>query len=215
MILNNLGMVHLEVGQLVEAVQCHDRAWAYFKQAGDEHGAIDAISSRAWTLLSAGDLSLSLAEYRDTGRPRNAAIALRGMAFVLTAMDRFDEATDHVREGREGRELARIPHDILMTINCDAWIHYRTGRFADAGRDYEAALDIAENMENDYEMARSMTGLGNATARLVTTTTLRAGGPRLMGWMCHSTPWWLRRLRRPGIYQPLNLTNRPGRLIPT
>jgi tetratricopeptide (TPR) repeat protein/transcriptional regulator with XRE-family HTH domain len=170
MILNNLGMAHLEVGRLTEAIECHDRAWEYFKQAGDERGATDAISSRAWTLLSAGeldrahcDLVLTLAAYRDTDRPRNVAIALRGLAFVLTAMGRFDEATDHLREARE---LARIPHDVLMTINCGAWIRYRTGQFTDARRDYQAALNIAEDIESDYEMARSMTGLGNAAAQL-------------------------------------------------
>jgi tetratricopeptide (TPR) repeat protein/transcriptional regulator with XRE-family HTH domain len=169
MILNNLGMVHLEVGRLTEAVECHDRAWRCFRQAGDERGATDAISSRAWTLLAAGDLAgahrdlaMSLVAYRETGRPHNIAIALRGMAFVLTAMGRFDEATSHVDEARN---LARIPHDVLMTINCGAWIHYRAGRFADAGREYQAALEVAEHIDSDYEIARSMTGLGNAIAQ--------------------------------------------------
>jgi tetratricopeptide (TPR) repeat protein len=169
MILNNLGMVYLEVGRLSEAVECHDRAWTYFKQAGDERGATDAMSSRAWTLLSTGelvrarrDLTEVLAAYRETGRSHNIAIALRGMAFVLTAMGEFEAATSHVRQALQ---LAQIPHDVLMTINCGAWIHYRGGRFADAGREYRAALDIAEEIDSDYEMARSITGLGNAAAQ--------------------------------------------------
>jgi tetratricopeptide (TPR) repeat protein/transcriptional regulator with XRE-family HTH domain len=169
MILNNLGMVHLEVGEVAEAIECHNHARQYFEQAADERGVTDAVSSRAWALLSRGDLVgaegdlvSTLATYRRAGRTHNVAIALRGLALVLTAMERFDEALSHAHEARE---LAQLPPDVLMAINCVAWIHFRAQRFDEAQRQYQSALNLAELADADYELARALTGMGNIAAR--------------------------------------------------
>ncbi|CAM3803102.1 helix-turn-helix domain-containing protein [Kibdelosporangium persicum] len=169
MILNNLGMVYLELGDVSGAVECHDRAELCCRQAGDSRGATDAVSSRAWVSLSVGDyaaaerdLTSTLATYREAGRTRNVVIALRGLAFVLTATGRFDEALGHAHEARA---LAQLPREVLVTINCIAWIHYRAGRLDQAERQYQAALNLAELVDSDYELARAFLGMGNVAAR--------------------------------------------------
>lgn len=165
MILNNLGMAYLEVSDATSAVDCHERAQACFALAGDERGETDALSSRAWAVLYQGDpeaalrdLRAVLAEYRRTGRIRNAAITLRGIAFALTALDRFNEAAGHAEEARE---LGQLPLDVLMSINCLAWTYYRAGQLDEAADHYLRAVDLAELVESDYESARACTGLGN------------------------------------------------------
>jgi tetratricopeptide (TPR) repeat protein/transcriptional regulator with XRE-family HTH domain len=169
MILNDLGVVHLEVGDAAEAIQCHNRAEAYFEQVGDERGATDVVSSRAWAFLSTGDLSTArqdltrtLATYRRAGRTHNTVIALRGLAFVLTELEEFDEALTYAQEARE---LSQLPRDVLMSRNCVAWIHFRGGQLDKAERNYQSAIDLAEFVDSDYELARAVTGMGNIAAR--------------------------------------------------
>jgi tetratricopeptide (TPR) repeat protein len=199
MILNNLGMVHLEVG---DAVQCHDRAEAYFEQAGDERGATDAVSSRAWVFLAMGDLTAArrdltrtLATYRRAGRTHNTVIALRGLAFVLTEAEEFDEALTHAQEARE---LSQLPRDVLMTLNCIAWIHFRAGQLDKAERQYQGAIDLAELVGSDYELARAVTGMGNIAAR---------HGDRDL-----AKQWWARADEHGVLFNPLVLGEARARL---
>lgn len=169
MILNNLGMAHLELGDVANAIDCHERAQACFALADDEPGGVDALSSRAWAVLYQGDpesalrdLTTALAVYRRTQRARNVVIALRGIAIALTALDRFDEALVHAEEAGQ---LAQLPLDVLMSVNCVAWTYFRAGRLDEAADNYLRAADLAELAESDYERARACTGLGNVAAR--------------------------------------------------
>ncbi|OLF10133.1 transcriptional regulator [Actinophytocola xinjiangensis] len=170
MILNNLGMAHLELSDVAGAAAYHEQAQARFALAGDERGRIDALSSRAWAVLYQGDpesavrdLTTALAVYRRDERIRNVVIALRGIAIALTALDRFDEALVHAEQARS---LAQLPLDVLMSVNCVAWIHFRAGRLNNAADFYQRAAEIAGLAEeSDYEHARACTGLGNIAAR--------------------------------------------------
>lgn len=202
MVLNNLGMVYLEVGDVAEAIQCHNKAEAYFEQAGDERGATDAVSSRAWAFLAMGDLTAArrdltrtLATYRQAGRTHNTAIALRGLAFVLTELEQFDEARVYAQEARE---LSQLPRDVLMTLNCVAWIHFRAGELDKAGRQYQGAIDLAELVDSDYELARAVTGMGNVAARQ---------GDRDL-----AKQWWARADEHGVLFNPLVLGEARARL---
>jgi tetratricopeptide (TPR) repeat protein len=202
MILNNLGMVYLEVGDVAEAIQCHNRAEAYFEQAGDERGPTDAVSSRAWAFLSQGDLAAAhrdltstLATYRRAGRTHNSVIALRGLAFVLTALEKFDEALAHAQEAHE---LAQLPRDVLMTLNCIGWIHFRVGRLDESERRYQAAIDLAELVDSDHQLARALIGMGNVAARRGDRDTAKQ--------------WWARADDHEVVFNPLALGEARTRL---
>jgi tetratricopeptide (TPR) repeat protein/transcriptional regulator with XRE-family HTH domain len=168
MILNNLGMAHIESGRVDDAVRFHQLAQEQFAQASDDRGAIDALSSLAWARLYRGeaettltDLTTVLAVYRRTGRTRNVVIALRGIALAATALGRFPEA---LSAAGEACELAQLPVDRAMSVNCEAWVHFRAGRPDDAVRCYTAAADLADEAGSEYERARALTGLGNTAA---------------------------------------------------
>ncbi|ONI70526.1 transcriptional regulator [Actinosynnema sp. ALI-1.44] len=202
MILNNLGMVHLEVGDVAAAVDCHNRAEAHFEQVMDERGATDAVSSRAWAFLSMGnhaaaqrDLTRTLAIYRRTGRTRNTVIALRGLAFVLTELEQFDEALSHAQEARD---LAQLPSDVLMTLNCFAWVHFHAGRLDEAERQYQGALDLAEFVDSDYELTRAIIGMGNIAA--------------MRGDRDLAKQWWARADEHGVVFNPLVLGEARARL---
>jgi hypothetical protein len=71
MILNNLGMAHVESGELDEAFECHQRAHGRFAESGDERGATDALSSLAWVRLYQGDPEAALRDLTSAlGRSR-------------------------------------------------------------------------------------------------------------------------------------------------
>ncbi|WP_439656125.1 helix-turn-helix domain-containing protein [Lentzea sp. HUAS TT2] len=168
-VLNGIGMARLELGQVAESVDCHERAHAAFVKAGDKFGAIDASASLAWARMHQGEaavalagLTTALAEYRRAGRDRNTVITLRGIAFALTCLDRFDEARAHATQARRS---ASAPIDVVRGINCLAWVEYRSGAAALARDLYAEAADLAELAENGYERARALTGLGNLAHR--------------------------------------------------
>jgi len=168
MILNNLGMAHLESGRPDDAVRCHQQAQAEFALARDDRGAIDALSSLAWARLyrgeaepALGDLTTVLAVYRRTGRTRNVVIALRGIALASVALDRFPEA---LAAAREAAGLAQLPVDQAMSVCCVAWVHFRAGHWGEAERGYHRAAAVADDAGSEYERARALTGLGNTAA---------------------------------------------------
>ncbi|MET9225426.1 helix-turn-helix domain-containing protein [Lentzea sp. NPDC003310] len=168
-VLNGIGMARLEMGQVAESVDCHERALASFVKAGDKAGAVDASASLAWARMHQGEataamegLTAALAEYRRAGRERNTVITLRGIAFALTCLDRFAEARTHATEARRS---ASAPIDVVRGINCLAWVEYRTGETARARELYAEAADLAELADNGFERARALTGLGNVAAR--------------------------------------------------
>ncbi|MGW3999612.1 helix-turn-helix domain-containing protein [Amycolatopsis sp. NPDC004772] len=168
MILNNLGMAHIEAGRPDEAVRFHQQAQAEFALARDDRGTIDALSSLAWARLYRGEAEAALPElmtvlevYRRTGRTRNVVIALRGIALASVALDRFPEA---LAAASEASELAQLPVDRAMSVNCEAWVHFRAGRWEEAARSYHLAAEVADDAGNEYERARALTGLGNTAA---------------------------------------------------
>lgn len=168
MILNNLGMAHIEAGRSDDAIRFHQQAQEQFALASDDRGAIDALSSLAWARLYRGeaestvaDLTTVLAVYRRTGRTRNVVIALRGIALASAALDRFEAA---IAAAREATSLAQLPVDQAMSVNGEAWVHFRAGQWADAERRYRLAAEIADDAGSEYERARALTGLGNTAA---------------------------------------------------
>jgi tetratricopeptide (TPR) repeat protein len=168
MILNNLGMACIEAGRVDDAVRFHEQAQAQFALAGDDRGAIDALSSSAWARFYRGEAEPALAElttvlavYRRTGRTRNVVIALRGIALAAVALGRFPEA---LAAAREATELAQLPIDRAMSANGEAWVHFRAGRWDDAESCYRHAAEVADDAGNEYERARALTGLGNTAA---------------------------------------------------
>ncbi|WP_410593215.1 tetratricopeptide repeat protein [Amycolatopsis sp. lyj-23] len=168
MILNNLGMAHLEAGRADDAVSLHRQAQEQFALARDDRGTIDALSSLAWARLYRGeaepalaDLTTVLAVYRRTGRTRNVVIALRGIALASVALDRFPEA---LAAAEEAAALAQLPVDRAMSANCQAWVHFRAGRWEEAESGYHRAAEVADDAGSEYERARALTGLGNTAA---------------------------------------------------
>ncbi|GAA2966583.1 helix-turn-helix domain-containing protein [Actinokineospora diospyrosa] len=169
MILNNLGMAYIDAGRITDAISSHERALAAFTAAGNEWGRTDALSSLAWARLyhdepevTARDLGVALAAYRSAGRMRNVAIASRGIALALTMLERYDEALEFAERARAQPE--QQPVDVLMAINCLAWIHYSAGRLDESVRLYTEACGLAELAGSAYERARALTGLGNVAA---------------------------------------------------
>ncbi|MGW0521879.1 tetratricopeptide repeat protein [Crossiella sp. NPDC003009] len=169
MILNNLGMAHVEQGDLAAALDRHAEARIEFTRAGDYRGELDALSSMAWVRLYQGSpedavhgLTAALDRYQRSGRVRNAVIAMRGLALACSELDRHDEAMDYAGEATE---LAQLPVDTVMGVNCLAWVCFQAGNLDDAERHYQEAARTAEEAGSPYERTRALTGLGNIAAR--------------------------------------------------
>ncbi|WP_416873694.1 tetratricopeptide repeat protein [Kitasatospora sp. SC0581] len=166
--LGNLGIAHSDRGDLTMAVDCFQRSLSLYQQLGDEHGVVNTISNLAWTELYLGDygrsldgLRTALDHYRRLGNRRNSAITLRGMALLEAELGLCLAAVEHAQEARAEFHSLGLELDVVMSVNCAAWVHFRSGNHRAAGDVYEEAVTLADNCGSRYEKARALTGLGN------------------------------------------------------
>ncbi|MCS7479233.1 tetratricopeptide repeat protein [Umezawaea endophytica] len=168
MTLDNLGMAHVDRGDLEVAVGYFEEALELFRELEDEHGITDALSNLAWAALYLDDHQTALRglrevmeSYRGRGRTRSAAIALRGVALVETELGRYSEAVAHAEQARGEFEGLALHLDVVMSVNCAGWAHFQAGDHGAAVGCYGEAVELGERCGSRYEVARALTGLGN------------------------------------------------------
>ncbi|HEX6340541.1 ATP-binding protein [Umezawaea sp.] len=168
MTLDNLGVAHVDRGELDVAVGYFEEALELFRELDDEHGTTDALSNLAWAALYLDDHQTALRglrevmeSYRRRGQPRSAAIALRGVALVEAELARYDDAVAHAGQARCEFEALALHLDVVMSVNCEAWAHFQAGDHGAAVARYEEAVELGERCGSRYETARALIGLGN------------------------------------------------------
>ncbi|MGA4838888.1 NB-ARC domain-containing protein [Streptomyces sp. G45] len=166
--LGNLGVAHADRGDLTVAVDCFQQALALYRQLDDEHGVVNTVSNLAWAEMYLGEygksldgLRTALEHYRRLGNRRNATIALRGIALLEAELELCSAAVEHAQSAREEFSALGLELDVTMSVNCEAWAHFRAGDHRAADRSYKEALALAESCGSRYERARALTGLGN------------------------------------------------------
>ncbi len=167
----NLGVAHVDRGDLDAASACYGEALTLFRRIGDGHGESTALAHSGWADHYRGkhaealrDLRQAQAFYVRDGNLRNAAITGRGIALVLTAMGQAAEAAALAAETLSVFDELGLDLDAAMALNCAGWAWFHTDRRADAASAYQAAVKRAESCGSPYETARAYTGLGNVAA---------------------------------------------------
>jgi tetratricopeptide (TPR) repeat protein len=134
----------------------------------DVHGIVNTFSNLAWTEMYLGEYGDALVRmrtvlnlYRRLGNRRNAAIALRGVALLESELELFPDAIEHAEEARVEFDALGLRLDVVMSVNCAAWAHFRAGDHQAASTYYAEAVRLAESCGSQYEKARALTGLGN------------------------------------------------------
>ena len=102
--------------------------------------------------------------YRSSSATRNAAITLRGIALVETALAKFDDAVEHAQQALLSFEELGLDLDAAMALNCLGWVRFRSGDHGLANVNYLDAATRSERCGSGYESARAQTGLGNIAA---------------------------------------------------
>lgn len=170
--LNNLGMAYVDWGDLTNAQSHYAEALKLFGALGDQHGTTDTRSNLAWVDLYLGypepaleHLRLALADYRGRGASRNAAITLRAIALAEAELGRFTEALTNAEQAYAEVLVLRLDLDVAMSLNCLAWVHFRSGQPDLAREHYHRATDMAGRAGSRHELARALTGLGDLAAQ--------------------------------------------------
>jgi tetratricopeptide (TPR) repeat protein/DNA-binding XRE family transcriptional regulator len=168
---NNLGLALIDRGDLDGAEDHYVRALALFREIDDQHGIHNATANLAWAdhyrgdyASALGNLLAALVYYRSTGATRNAAITLRGVALVETALGEYDQAIEHGEEALRLVTDVGLDVDVSMAHNCLGWAWFRAGDLAAAEKAYAAALASCDRSGSTFEAARAETGLGNVAA---------------------------------------------------
>ena len=169
--LDNLGVAHVDRGELDRAIDCYRQAFALFEEIGNEQGRVTALANLGWAHHYQGEhdqarreLAAALAAYEQVGNRRNAGITLRGIALAETELGHTAEALAHATEALAVFDVLGLDFDAAMAFNCIAWTHFRAGEHEAAAQAYRQAAARAELVGSDYEIARAETGLGNVAA---------------------------------------------------
>ncbi|HEX4220928.1 MAG TPA: tetratricopeptide repeat protein [Pseudonocardiaceae bacterium] len=169
--LDNLGVAHVDRGELDQASACYQQALTLFEEIGNEQGRVTALANLGWAHHYQGrheqarrELLAALEAYQRAGNERNAAITLRGIALAETELGRTQDAVRHSTEALAVFERLGLDFDAAMAFNCLAWAHFRAGEHEQAAKAYRQAASRAELIGSDYEIARAETGLGNVAA---------------------------------------------------
>ncbi len=107
---------------------------------------------------------------REAG-PRSTQLAwwVASLAMPLIAyMDKFQEAVPLLQfsEPILRRDLAHYPNEVADLNVAWAWIYFRQGRLADAGKAWEAALKIREHTPGEHQIELQKVLVGLAQVRL-------------------------------------------------
>lgn len=166
--LSNLGVAHSDRGDLTMAVGYFQQALVLYQELGDDDGVVNSVSNLAWAELYLGEyencmagLRTALKYYRRMENRRNAAITLRGIALLEAEIQLYPSAVKHAQQARAEFHSLGLGLDAVMSVNCAAWAHFRSGDHRAATADYKEALALAESCASSYEGARALTGLGN------------------------------------------------------
>lgn len=169
--LNNLGIAHVDSGDLVAAQSCYQQALAVFTTLGDEHGRISATANLGWVHHYRGDqasamehLRAAVRFHRRTGTGRTMAITLRGIALVAVELGATADAVAHAGEALAIFESLGLHLDSAMTWNSLGWAHFRAGRHSHADTAYQRAVVLGRRADSVHEVARAEIGLGNVAA---------------------------------------------------
>ncbi|HEX4726127.1 MAG TPA: tetratricopeptide repeat protein [Pseudonocardiaceae bacterium] len=169
--LNNLGIAHVDSGDLSTARSCYQKALAMFTALDDRHGWISATANLGWVHHYHGDHSVAIELlgraarfHRRAGTSRNTAITLRGIALVEVELNANADAIAHAGEALAVFDDLGLRLDTAMTWNCLGWAHFRAGRHGQAESAYLRAVAIGQTAESAHEVARAETGLGNVAA---------------------------------------------------
>jgi transcriptional regulator with XRE-family HTH domain/tetratricopeptide (TPR) repeat protein len=164
----NLGVGFIDRGDLDEASGCFAEALALYRGMADSHGESTVLAHQAWVAHYRGDYAEALGNlqqarefYERIGNRRNAAITVRGIALVLTALDRSAEAALLAKETLAVFDELGLDLDAAMALNCLAWAWFHAGSPDRAAAAYRDAAARAEACGSSYEQARAYLGIGN------------------------------------------------------
>ncbi|HEX5406933.1 MAG TPA: tetratricopeptide repeat protein [Pseudonocardiaceae bacterium] len=169
--LNNLGIAHIDRGELDIATGYYETALPLFRELKDDHGEVNTLANLGWVHHYRGaheaalrDLTTALEFYQRTGAARNAAITRRGIALAQTELGAYAESLTHATEALAVFERLGLLLDATMALNCIGWTNFRSGHHEQAATAYRRAVEVGEQADSKYEVARAKTGLGNIAA---------------------------------------------------
>jgi tetratricopeptide (TPR) repeat protein len=165
--LNNLGLAHIERGDIDASSSAYERALNLFREQGDQHGAMTSLSNLAWVHFYRGDYQAALANsevahafyVRDNNR-RNAAITLRGIGLAELWLGGPLRAITCLNEALAEFADLGLDLDSAMTLNGLGEAYLMLNEPRAARRSHRKAITLSRRCGSGFEEARAHEGLG-------------------------------------------------------
>jgi tetratricopeptide (TPR) repeat protein len=161
--LGNLGLAYASLGQLDEALECHEQALRIDVQTGRHRGRAASRMNMASVHYRRGDFAGAIAgyeasvdEFRALGLRRGEAEALGNLGLIYTDLLRIDDAE---RVLREQLRISREEGDRVGAANALGCL----GVLCDLRQDYPSAVEL---YEESLRESRAIGDLGGQAVRL-------------------------------------------------
>ncbi len=171
MIVNNLGLAHLEQGDTDQAAGYYENARRLFTAIGDRHGEHTVRANLAWLRYGEqryreflAEMRPVLAFYREEGADRNAAITLRGIGLAEAELGDTDQAINDLLRALDTFERLGLRIDTAMTWNGLGKTYQHGGDTDRATAAFSNAVVAAEQSGSLFEQARAQQRLGALAA---------------------------------------------------
>jgi DNA-binding SARP family transcriptional activator/tetratricopeptide (TPR) repeat protein len=172
LIVNNLGLAHLEKGETELAATCYRQAGELFAAVRDPHGENTARANIAWLLLGERKFAEFVTQMRpvldfyvEHGSERNAAITQRGLGLAESELGLIDESVADLRQALDVFTRLNLRLDIAMTWNGLGETYQRAGDDQRAAEAFTEAIATSGQSGSDYEQARAHYRLGQLAVK--------------------------------------------------
>jgi tetratricopeptide (TPR) repeat protein len=166
LVLNNLGNIYYDLGQLPEAKKNYEAALRTFTETGNLSGAAGAMDNIATVVADQGDregskkLTLrSLAMYRESGDRNGEGNALNNLAAEYVVEGNYREATKAFEQSLDIWRELKDATGIATTSNNLGEMLLDRGRLEEAKAKYTEALKTFEDSGQKSKTAYPMFGL--------------------------------------------------------
>ncbi|MEV4753516.1 BTAD domain-containing putative transcriptional regulator [Micromonospora sp. NPDC049559] len=198
--LEDLGTIYGQIGALDEAIEYNERALAAWRRIGNRIGEVGCLVGLGITYRqleryeeAVAQLRAGLAVSQEIGNEAGRCSILNHLGLVQQALGHFDEA---IASHRESIDRCHRRGDVLgeaIALANLGWAYQRSGRGAPAVECHGRALALFESIEDRYNVAEQLWGLGQAHHLLGdpegaraywrrSTTLLREMGMTDLGW---------------------------------
>lgn len=167
--LGNLGTYYYRRGELVKAIEHHQRSLSIFEELGNTRGIANGTGNIGLIYQDMGRWGEANAYFfralklgEDIGDQQGIGSSLTAISITYENLKNYPEALAYAQRSFDLAEAQKDLVHMSTTLDLIGNIYTDQFEYDTAIQYYQASLEVAEKLEGAYEIAHSLSNLGNA-----------------------------------------------------